>query len=92
MTSDTTPMKPTEPTAAHKAFREELLAAFKKHAADTPADELLAIAAHLVGQIMAYQDQNKFTSAMVIDIVRANIEHGNAEAIALVASAGGTKQ
>lgn len=76
-----TPMKQVEPTEAQKAFRHDLLDVLKKHCAEVPAEQLLAVAAHAVGQIMAMQDQRTMTPAMAMAIVAMNIERGNLEAI-----------
>lgn len=73
-------------------FRLELLFLFKKFSGELPADQCLAIAAHTVGQIIAFQDQRTMSSARAMQIVSANIELGNAEAIAGVAAAEGTVQ
>lgn len=75
------PMKQIEPTGAQKAFRDALLDTMRTHGAEIPADELLAVAAHLVGQLIAMQDQRTMTSSMAMQIVTANIERGNQEAI-----------
>ena len=42
---------------------------------------MLAVTSHLVGQIIALQDQTKITSKMALEIVSANIEKGNSEVI-----------
>lgn len=70
-----------KPTAKHQAFRDDSIALLRKHAAELPAIEMLALAAHLVGQIVALQDQRKTTSAIAMEVVAKNIELGNAEAI-----------
>lgn len=76
-----TPMKSTPPTAAHAAFRNALLDVLKKHGAEMPAEELLAVSAHLVGQLIAVQDQRTMTREMVMDLVASNIERGNLDAL-----------
>lgn len=75
------PMKSKQPTSAHKAFRDALIATMAQHGSDLQADELLAIASHLVGQLIALQDQRTMTAAMAMEIVMRNIEGGNADAI-----------
>lgn len=74
-------MKVLAPTDAHRAFRTELLELLKKHVGQLGADELLALASHVVGQILAMQDQRKLTPAAAMEIVMANIEQGNREVI-----------
>lgn len=76
-----TAMKQVEPMRAQKAFRHALLDVMKQHGAELQADELLAVASHLVGQLVAMQDQRTMTPAMAMQVVVANIERGNLEAI-----------
>jgi len=76
-----TPMKQVEPTKAQIAFRHALLDVMKEHGANLDAAELLAVASHLVGQLVAMQDQRTMTPAMAMDLVGHNIERGNLEAI-----------
>lgn len=52
-------------------------------------EEMLALACQLVGNLIALQDQRKYTTNAVMAMVSANIEVGNREAIREVASAGG---
>lgn len=69
-----------EPTARHRAFRDKLIEALREFD-DVPADQMLAIASHMVGQLVALQDQRKVTPGTAMEIVARNIELGNAEAI-----------
>ncbi len=75
------PMKSHEPEAQHTAFRNALLAALAQHGRDLEAEELLAITSHLVGQLIALQDQRTTTPDMAMAIVIANIQEGNRSAI-----------
>lgn len=77
-------------TPAHQAFRDDAIALLRKHVAILSAKELLALAAHLVGQIIAMQDQRITTSETAIEIVAANIQIGNAEAIENLSTPHGT--
>lgn len=70
------------PTKDQERFRQELLALCQKHNADNGADTLLAIAAYAVGQLIAMQDQRRFTSATLMKLVSENIEAGNQFVIA----------
>ena len=45
------------------------------------AMELLAVAANMLGKIIALQDQREVTPAMALKTVAANIEMGNGQAI-----------
>jgi hypothetical protein len=80
--------KSQEPTPQHKAFRDDLIAAMRKHG-HLRADELLAMAAYVVGQLIALQDQRKMTPAMAMELVAKNIEAGNQHTLTEVLSAGG---
>lgn len=74
-------MKSIEPSARHLEFRDGAIALLRQFE-DLPAVELLALASHMVGQLVALQDQTKYTAAQLMDLVGENIEAGNAEAIA----------
>lgn len=75
-------MKLVAPTHVHKAFRADVLQLLGKHAGHLPAEEMLALATHLVGQIIAMQDQRTMTRQGALEIVSQNIEQGNGEAVA----------
>lgn len=66
--------------AEHQAVLDELTAILKKHTKDLDAAEVLAVAANMVGKIIALQDQRTMTPRRAMEIVIKNIEHGNAEA------------
>ena len=88
----TTPTKLVAPSARMIACRDAMIAAIRQEAADLPADQILAITAYVVGQMIALQDQRIMTSAMALDLVSKNIEAGNQDAQREVKSAGGTPQ
>ncbi|TIV36362.1 MAG: hypothetical protein E5V91_22815 [Mesorhizobium sp.] len=69
-------------TARHEALHEAFLAAIRKTASDMPAEEILAVTCVLVGQLIAMQDQRRFTPAAVMQLVSRNIEAGNQRVIA----------
>ena len=73
-----------KPTEQHQAFRNDLIALLNKYAGHLDAKVMLALSAHLVGQIVAMQDQRTVTRALALEIVARNIEVGNAEAVAEV--------
>lgn len=75
------PMKTVVPKAEHLAFRKALEAAIAQHGRTLKAEELLAIASHLVGQLVALQDQRTMTPEMAMDLIAANIQAGNDSAI-----------
>src|SRR5579863_2172809 len=68
-----------KPEAKHVAFRDDLVAVLRKHGRTLTAAEILALAAHLVGQLVALQNQNTMTPERAMKIVAANIEQGNKE-------------
>jgi hypothetical protein len=68
------------PTQGQKAFRDDLIAVIGKHA-HLSAEEILACAAHLVGQLVALQDHQHMTPDMAMEMVARNIEAGNADAL-----------
>jgi hypothetical protein len=73
------------PKPQHHAFRDDVVALLKKHAGELDASEMLALAAHMVGQIVAMQDQRVMTPAMAMEVVAQNIEQGNGEVLAELA-------
>lgn len=73
-----------KPSAKHVSFRDDAIALLNKHAGGLDATEMLALSAHLVGQIIAMQDQQKVSCERALDIVGRNIEVGNAEVLAQV--------
>ena len=83
-------MKLKKVEARHKLFRDDMIAVLKKHAGDLDATEMLALAAHLTGQLIAFQDQRTVTPAMALEIVSANVEAGNQEALREVQNPLGT--
>ena len=70
--------KIVQPNPRHAAFRTELL---DKHAGKLDASEMLALASHAVGQLIAFQDQRKMTPDLAMAVVSRNIEQGNREAM-----------
>lgn len=83
--------KSAAPSPEHLAYRKAIEQAMRDHGATLRADELLAVTAHLVGQLIALQDQRVMTPAMAMEIVQTNLEQGNREVIdGLLNSTGGT--
>lgn len=69
------------PDDRHHAFRDDCVEILRKHGAALIALEMLALAAHLVGQLVAMQDQRRITPATAMEVVAKNIEHGNREVL-----------
>lgn len=70
---------PTSPL--HERVYQELAAVFRKYGDKLTPPEQLAVAANLVGKLIALQDKNTMTAAMATQIVSDNIERGNASAV-----------
>lgn len=75
------PLKTALPDDKMIAFRTDMLKVLNDHSGDLPADVMLSVAAYTVGQLIAMQDQNKFTTDMVMALVTRNIEAGNKQAM-----------
>jgi hypothetical protein len=70
--------------AEHEAAYQDLVALINRHPG-LSAIELLAVAANMVGKLMAMQDQRKLTVDEVKELVAKNIEGGNQQVIAVLA-------
>ena len=66
----------------HQQFRNDVVDLLNKHAGHLSAEEMLALAAHLTGQVIALQDQRTMTPERAMKIITSNIEQGNEEAMA----------
>ena len=73
-------MEATAPTKAQLAFLADLKEALSRHT-DLSSMEMLAVASQLIGNLIAFQDQQKVTLGMAMELVSRNIEAGNAAAI-----------
>lgn len=65
----------------HQVARKDLVDLMTKHGSDMTSEELLALAAHTVGTIIALQDQRTMTPNLAMAIVMSNIAAGNQETI-----------
>lgn len=61
----------------HEVAYQDICALVSKHAAKVSAMELLAIAANMLGKLVALQDQRAITPRDALKMVAANIEGGN---------------
>lgn len=73
--------KLVEPNPAHLKFRKALEGAIKQGGEELQAEEILAIVSHFVGQLVALQDQRKYTMTDVMELVSTNLERGNREVV-----------
>lgn len=65
----------------HEAAYQDLCALVNKHADKLDALELLAVAANMLGKLVALQDQRKITPSKAMEVVARNIEHGNKQVL-----------
>lgn len=65
----------------HKAFNDDVKAVLRKYQDQLTAEEMLALASHLVGVLLALQNQHTMTKEQAIEIMQSNIEAGNQEAM-----------
>lgn len=79
-------MRVHKATETHKAFRDDAIALLKTYSGHLSAMEMLALSAHLVGQIVAMQDQRTMSPEAAMNIVSENIEAGNREVLDGLAS------
>ena len=68
----------------HEATYQELVAIVRRHADQLSALEILAIAANMVGKLIALQDQRTVSPSAAMEVVSKNIEMGNQQALAEV--------
>jgi hypothetical protein len=67
------------PAPEHEATFQDLIGLIKKH--DITPPEMLAIAANMVGKLLAMQDQRTMSKQSAMRIVTKNIEIGNQQVI-----------
>ncbi len=83
-------MKRVIANSAHEVVYAELAALMNKHAEQLSAIDILAIAANMVGKLIALQDQRSVTPEMAMEIVGRNIELGNAQVVGMLAQTQGS--
>lgn len=71
------PMKSFTPNAADQALHRDIADLIKRHLTPDTQQRVLAIAAQVVGQVLAMQDQRTMTPDRAMQVVIANIEIGN---------------
>lgn len=76
-------MKTRKPSSRHEEMRMAVITAMRPFD-DVPAIEQLAVLSVFLGQLIAMQDQTKYSAGRVMQMVAANVELGNAEAITAV--------
>lgn len=63
---------------------QDLCALISKHADKMTAAEILALAANMIGKLIALQDQRTMSRERAIKIVCENLEAGNAQILAML--------
>lgn len=75
-------MKSVLAKAEHEVTYQELIALVTRHAVGLTPLEILAIAANMVGKLVAMQDQRTMTPDMAMQVVAENVQRGNQQAVA----------
>ena len=75
------PMKVMAPTQADLALHADIMALIQRHLTPDNGERVLAIAAQVVGQALALQDQRTMTKDLALQLIMVNIETGNAGVI-----------
>lgn len=65
----------------HEVAYQDVCQLVNRHADKLSALELLAVAANMIGKLVALQDQRITTPAMALEVVAQNLEQGNAQAL-----------
>lgn len=73
----------------HEVAYQDICALVSKHADKLSSAELLAVAANMLGKLVAMQDQRAMTPARAMQIVAQNIEHGNKQIVDQLAQSAG---
>lgn len=66
----------------HEVLYQDLCKLCSNHAEKLSAQELLAVAANMLGKLIAMQDQRTMSPALAMEIVAKNIECGNQQVLA----------
>jgi hypothetical protein len=65
----------------HEVAYQDLCELIRKHSNEVTSIELLAIAANMVGKLVALQDQRNISPKLAMEIVANNLECGNKQVI-----------
>ena len=65
----------------HEVAYQDLCNLVRKHADDMTSLELLAVAANMLGKLVALQDQRTTTPNLAMEVVAKNIEQGNKQVL-----------
>jgi hypothetical protein len=65
----------------HEVAYQDLCALVNKHADKLTSLELLAVAANMLGKLIALQDMRTVSPQAAMEIVSQNIQHGNKQVL-----------
>ena len=65
----------------HEVLYQDLCKLISKYGDSISAQEMLAVAANMLGKLVAMQDQRSMSPAMAMEIVAQNVEYGNKQVI-----------
>lgn len=65
----------------HEVAYQDICGLVSRHADKLTSLELLAVAANMLGKLVALQDQRTVTPAKAMEVVAKNIEHGNKQVL-----------
>lgn len=74
----------------HEVVFRDLTALIAKHADAMTALEILAVAANMLGKLVALQDHRVTTAEQAMDVVVKNLNLGNEQVLAQFAETAGT--
>lgn len=69
-----------ETTEQHVQFRNDIIEVMRKHG-NLPSVEMLCLTSQFVGQLVALQDQTRYSAKVIMEMVAMNVEEGNRAAI-----------
>lgn len=76
----------------HEVLFQDMVALMRKHERAMTGLEMLAVGANMIGKLAALQDQRAITPAYALEVIAANLEHGNKTVIDTLAATTGPKQ
>ncbi len=74
--------KLVKPSPDHIKLRAGFIDLVTRETPDMPLDQMVAVVAYMLGQMIALQDQRRWSPAQMMDLVSQNIQAGNRDAIA----------
>jgi hypothetical protein len=73
----------------HEVAYQDLIQLMRKHAGKLTSLEMLAVAANMVGKLVAMQDQRITTSEVAMETVIQNLQAGNQEVLESLSKSAG---